>query len=314
MVLPKHNIGNLMLSKDWLHIETTNRCTLKCPACPRTVWHDLIKRPVEKADLNIDHLKSFLDCESMKNVKGFRLCGDYGDTIYYPKLFDLIKMFRNKIFEIHTNGSRRSKEWWEELNSLLTKEDKIIFAIDGLGEENLKYRINADWDSIITGIDVVTKGPAKIECHTLIFDFNCNNLDEIKQWAESKGMTWQSKKSMRFGNKETMPKDKNLVDEHELYKSEYANKDSMEIVPRCLEASVITSDGYFMPCDWIRNPLTFFRSELYLNRQKWIDRLKISDVTLDQAYDVLAEWIENVKHKGIKGEAEVLCKMKCRAC
>ena len=234
-----------MLSKDYLHIETTNRCTLKCPACPRTVWHNLIKRPVEKADLNLNHLKSFLDCESMKTIKGLLLCGDYGDTIYYPQLFDMIKMFRDKAFYIHTNGSRKSKEWWEELNSLLTKDDLIVFAIDGLGEENLKYRVNADWDSIM---------------------------------------------------------------------SEYANKDSMEIAPRCLEASVVTSDGYFMPCDWIRNPLTFFRSELYLDKEKWTDRLKISDVTLDQAYGVLAEWIENVKDKGIKGEAEVLCKMKCRAC
>ena len=60
-----------MLSKNWLHIETTNRCTLKCPACPRTVWHNLIKRPVPKADLNLDHLKSFLDCESMKEIDQF---------------------------------------------------------------------------------------------------------------------------------------------------------------------------------------------------------------------------------------------------
>ena len=82
-----------MLSKNWLHIETTNRCTLKCPACPRTVWHNLIKRPVPKADLNLDHLKSFLDCESMKEIDQFLLCGDYGDTIYYPRLFEMIKMF-----------------------------------------------------------------------------------------------------------------------------------------------------------------------------------------------------------------------------
>ena len=190
MVLSKHNIGNLMLSKDWLHIETTNRCTLKCPACPRTVWHNLIKRPVAKADLDLNHLQSFLDCESMKNLKGFLLCGDYGDTIYYPQLFDMIKMFRDKAFKIHTNGSRRSKEWWEELNSLLTKDDLIVFAIDGLDKENLKYRVNADWDSIMTGIDVVTKGPARIECHTLIFDFNHNKFVSLKDQLDIEHTNW----------------------------------------------------------------------------------------------------------------------------
>ena len=44
-----------------------------------------------------------------------------------------------------------------------------------------------------------------------------------------------------------------------------------------------------------------------------MDRLKIKDITLDKAYEVLAEWIENVKLKGQNGQAEVLCKMKCRA-
>ena len=67
-----------------------------------------------------------------------------------------------------------------------------------------------------------------------------------------------------------------------------------------------------MPCDWIRNPQTFYKSQLYLSRKKWIDRLKIKDITLDQAYGVLAEWIQNVREKGMAGQAEVLCKMKCR--
>ena len=97
-----------------------------------------------------------------------------------------------------------------------------------------------------------------------------------------------------------------------MYKKEYALKNPIEIMPRCLEASVVTSDGYFMPCDWIRNPLTFYKSELYLDRKKWIDRLRIKDNTLDTAYNILSEWIENVKMKGKQGQAEILCKMKCR--
>ena len=177
-----------MLSKNYLHIETTNRCTLKCPACPRTVWQNLLGQPIQKADLDLDDFKKFLECESMEKIDTFVLCGDYGDTIYYPHLFKMIKMFREKAIQINTNGSRRSKEWWQELNSLLTKKDIIVFAIDGIDEENLKYRVNADWDSILTGIDVVTKGPATIKCQTLIFDFNKDKLKEISDWAESKGM------------------------------------------------------------------------------------------------------------------------------
>ena len=56
-----------------------------------------------------------------------------------------------------------------------------------------------------------------------------------------------------------------------------------------------------------------YRSELYLRREKWMDRLQIKNITLDDAYLVLEEWMDNVKSKGMAGQAEVLCKMKCRA-
>jgi hypothetical protein len=56
-----------------------------------------------------------------------------------------------------------------------------------------------------------------------------------------------------------------------------------------------------------------YRSELYLQREKWMDRLQIKNITLDDAYLVLEEWMDNVKSKGMAGQAEVLCKMKCRA-
>jgi len=304
-----------MLFKNYLHIETTNRCTLKCPACPRTVWQNLIKQPIQKADLNLNHLKNFINCKSGESFEKLTLCGDYGDTIYYPDLFKMIKMFRHKAFEIDTNGSYKTRKWWTELNSLLTKDDTVVFGIDGLGEENTKYRVNANWESIETAVDVLSKGPAKLKCQTLIFDFNHKKLDEIKEWAENKGMEWFSMKTMRFGlDKDIVPKNEQDILTKEMYKDEYEQKVPMEINPQCLPSCVVTSDGYFMPCDWIRNPLTFYRSELYLQRKKWIDRLKISNITLDDAYGVLEEWMENVKQKGRNGQAEVLCKMKCRAC
>lgn len=295
-------------------METTNRCTLRCPACPRTVWQNLIKKPIKKADIDLDDLKNFINCKSGEDFETMLLCGDYGDTIYYPELFRMIKMFRQKKFKIATNGSYKTKEWWTELNSMLTKDDTIRFGIDGLGKDNNKYRVNADWKSIETAIDVLSKGPAKLECQTLIFDFNEKNLKDIKKWAENKGMIWFSEKTMRFGDKNIVPKNKNNVLAQELYKDEYEKKLPMQIEPQCLSACVVTADGYFMPCDWIRNPLTFYRSELYFEKKKWMDRLKISDITLDDAFAVLEEWIENVKQKGRSGNAETLCKMKCRAC
>ena len=113
-----------------LHIETTNRCTLECPACPRTTWKQMLGSNMPRQDLDLDELEHFLDCEEGNKIEKFKLCGDYGDTLYYPKLFEMIRRFRDRTFKIQTNGSYRTKEWWEELNSLLTNRDEIIFAIE----------------------------------------------------------------------------------------------------------------------------------------------------------------------------------------
>ena len=94
-----------------LHIETTKRCTLECAGCARTVWKTFSQTPVPISDLDYTLLHNFLNCEKGKTVTGFTLCGDYGDTLYYPKLFNFIKDFRQYEFHLHTNGSYQKKSW-----------------------------------------------------------------------------------------------------------------------------------------------------------------------------------------------------------
>ena len=300
-------------SMERLHIETTNRCTIKCPACPRTTWKELTGRNLLKEDLNLQDLKHFLNCNTGKLVQRFVLCGDYGDTIYYPKLFEMIKMFREKRFQIHTNGSYRPEEWWHKLNDLLTENDKIIFAIDGLDNDNEKYRINSNWNSIMKGLDIISKGPAKIMWQTIILSFNYNKLDEIKKFAESKGAEFFSIKTHRFGNESLRPPKDSLIENEFLYQESFGAYDPIKIIPKCHHTNTITASGYFMPCDWIRNPQTFYVSELWKNKEKWINRLQINKTTLDEAKKIVEEWVQNVIKKGNEGTAETICKMKCRA-
>jgi wyosine [tRNA(Phe)-imidazoG37] synthetase (radical SAM superfamily) len=98
-----------------------------------------------------------------KKIKSFLLAGDYGDCIYYPDIFKLIERFRDRVsFHLVTNGSRRDEKFWTQLSSMLTSTDSITFSIDGLEETNHLYRINSDWHSIITGVGIMAKGPAKV--------------------------------------------------------------------------------------------------------------------------------------------------------
>lgn len=300
-----------ILTDTILHIELTTRCTLACPACPRTQWKNLLGKSIHNTDIDYNNLIKFLDCDQGRQIQKFTLCGDYGDPVYYPQLFDFIKTFRSsKIFSIHTNGSYKSTEWWKTLNSLLTKDDTIVFAIDGLYENNLLYRKNSNWESIMNGLDICVKGPAKVKWQTIIFSFNEDKLEEMKNFALQKGCEFFTLKTHRFGDESLVPKLSQTESQY-FYKQEYSKQEPIEIIPKCNTTKTISADGYFMPCDWIRNPKTFYKSELWKNKY-WLEKLKIKNTNYTQANQTIQEWIQHVIRNGKNGTAEVLCKMKCR--
>jgi len=304
---------NLPMSNS-LHIETTTRCILACPACPRTAWNDILKKPVAKADLDVDLLARFLDCPGGREITEFNVCGDYGDPIYYPDLFRLIEKFRDQVsFMIVTNGSRQTPQFWHKLAGMLTEKDTVVFSIDGLEDTNHLYRVNSDWPSIMQGLDIMTKSPARIHWKTIVFRFNYDKLKEIKNFAESKGVTFHAEKTHRYGNDQLIPPE-TFVESNHLFVNEFTHE-QIEIEPRCEStAKIITSDGYLSPCDWIRNPRTFYKSQLWKQKARWLDKVKMENNTYDQAVQVIQDWENYVRQNSLTGAGpvEVLCKMLCR--
>ena len=294
-----------------LHIEVTSRCTLKCAACPRTTWKEITKIPFPKQDLNIDDFVKFMDCEGGRKVELLQLCGDYGDCIYYPDLIEFIKTFRNKKFRLHTNGSHGSPKFWNDLCKVLTEDDEIVLAIDGLEDTNHLYRKNSNWKSIMQAVDILSKSSVKLAWQTIIFKFNEDQLEQIQELAESKNIRWFSLKTHRYEDTNLIPTKESNIQTHYLFKPEYTNQETFEIEPKCYRIKTVGSDGIFYPCDWIRNPRTLYSSQLWKDRY-WLDQLHIKNTNFDNANKIIKDWSEHVRSCGLKGNAEVLCKMKCR--
>jgi len=298
-----------------LHIELTNRCTLACPACPRTEWTNMLKRPLQKQDLDYLYLESFLNCNGGKNIDQFLLCGDYGDPIYYPRLFEFLTHFRsNKQFTIHTNGSRQPENFWKQLAGVLTEKDSIVFSIDGLENTNHLYRRNSHWPSIMQGLDIMSNSSVNIIWKTIVFKFNQNNLDDIKQFAESKNAKFKVEKTHRFGDDSLVPTE-SFIDASQLYSKNY-NSEQFEIDPKCGRVDTVPTigaDGIFYPCDWLRNPNTLYKSQLWKQKDRWLNRLHINSVTYDEAMITVQDWADYVKNNSLTGgPVDVLCKMSCR--
>lgn len=287
---------------------------LECPGCARTQWRDLVKKSPVKTDLNGLDLERFLDCSEGAKIDTFLLCGDYGDAIYYPDLFDFLSRFRRtKKFEIHTNGSYRDEKFWHRLSEILTTDDVITFSIDGLEDTNPVYRINSDWNSIMLGIDIMTRGPAQVRWKTIVFQHNYQQLHQIKKVAEDKGCEFSIEKTHRFG-KDGLEPPEHLIETNHLFREEYTTDHTIEIEPGCINEKIVSCDGFMYPCDWIRNPRTLYKSLLWKQKERWLSKLSIKETNYNLALQVVQDWADWVKQSSLehRSTVDVLCRMKCR--
>lgn len=285
-----------------MHIEPTSRCTLFCPACPRTWFSDTFKRPFPKHDLDLDQLSQFLDCESGWDVKTFMLNGNHGDPIYYPALSDMIQRFRDRSFKISTNGSYQTADFWHQLAQDLTENDTVYFSIDGLEHNNHLYRRNSDWTSIMQGLDIMVESPARIIWKTVLFSYNQDEIERIKSFAESKGALFVSVMTDRWGDVALKPREA-LVDASRLY----TNNQSVSIIdPQCESQEYISADGYYWPCCLITSVRTLHKTPLWKNQSDWA----IKNQNLDRARLRLKQWKQDIVNDPV--HALDLCKMHCK--
>ncbi len=170
-----------------IELEITSKCTLYCPECARTKDPDEKDHRWKYGEVDISAIEKILTVPTVERVV---LSGAYGDPIYHTKFHDIITLIKkhNKKITINTNGSYRSKEWWEQLAPRFTSEDIFVFSVDGLPGNDL-YRVNSDWPSIETGIKtMIAKSSAQLWWKWIIFKYNENDVIEGYKLSKQLGI------------------------------------------------------------------------------------------------------------------------------
>jgi pyruvate-formate lyase-activating enzyme len=278
-----------------LHIEPTNMCTLKCPRCSRTEFIEKFPKQWANKNLNLDHLKSFLDIDLTD--KKINLCGNYGDAIYYDRLFDMIKYFKlsGAKIKLSTNGSYKNQDWWNQLNTLLDYEDEIVFAIDGLPKNFTRYRINADWPSIEQGVNILKNGTVKLSWQYILFSYNENDIEQAKHLSDSIGFdNFFVIDSERWdhGTEWLTPKKINTLSQSKIV---WKNKNNItEIDPVCkkyAKSHFISADGFYTPCCFVAEHRWYYKTEFYKNQ----DSYDISKTTITKVLDHLKDFYSTLE-------------------
>jgi MoaA/NifB/PqqE/SkfB family radical SAM enzyme len=160
-------------------------------------------------DITLDLFKKVFTPKLLQNeVQRITMCGDVGDPIYCRDFLDICQYIKENNPKIHiytiTNGSYKKKEWWEKLGNILNEYDTVAFSIDGYDNaSNNLYRVNSDWDSIITGVTTLTSlKRAYVTWATIVFSFNQDHLSTIELMAKDLGCdSLQITKSIKFGSR-----------------------------------------------------------------------------------------------------------------
>lgn len=141
-----------------------------------------------------------------KNVKQMLLCGGQGDPIYNSQFLYIVKHIKESnpemLLYITTNGSYKDEAFWQELGQHLTKQDEVMFSVDGWdNQSNQLYRKHSDFDSILTGIRTLRPYPVRVSWSTIVFRFNQERIIDIGKIAKENGADYFNVNlSMLFGS------------------------------------------------------------------------------------------------------------------
>ena len=256
------------------HIEPTNICTLKCSGCARTRFINQWPRQWKNYSINIDQLLHFFDIDLAG--KRMNLCGNYGDPIYHPDFINFVKRLKNYgvILSITTNGSYKTHDWWEELVSNLDASDIINFSVDGTPDNFTQYRVNADWDSIKIGMDVVAKSQCNSRWKYIPFAFNQTDIDQVEKLSQDIGIkNFRVRFSDRFDEQtqELMP-DPSLICPQYAEQSKWkSNNSKLKVNPKCQSGKehFITAEGYYSPCCYIADHRFYYKTPFGKNKSQY---------------------------------------------
>lgn len=284
------------------HFEVSGKCTLKCPRCPR---NDTDPVPWINKELDLNFFKKILTPDLLKTqVRRITMCGDIGDPIYASEYLDIIDYIKSHNDRIHvytiTNGSHRKESWWKEFAKVSNEYDTVNFSIDGYNHDsNNLYRVGSNWDSIMTGMDIMCQqSSAFVYWATILFSFNQDHIDTIQQLAQQRGcdglqLTYSTKFGSKYGNayggvNDPLEPRAEFISSTHRYERHFVNLSGRQqlnqdyinnneiffnkvnldykkfIKPMCLIGNrglYISADGVLHPCSWVSYPYTSLHTE-----------------------------------------------------
>jgi len=249
-----------------IHLEVTSKCQARCPMCPRRVSGGIINPLITLNEITLDQFKEWFLDEFIQQLNSLFMCGNLGDPIIAQDCLEILQHLKgvnpNIQLSMHTNGSARSTQWWEQIAYTNTR---VVFGIDGLADTHSLYRIDTNYNKIIENATAFIQAGGHAEWHMLVFEHNEHQIEECKKISESLGFKkFQIKHTTRFEKGKFHVLNETGSTTHILYPtqkskdmmskvSSYINDVKPEIKCKAKKGNnfYVSSCGGISPCCWL---------------------------------------------------------------
>tara|TARA_B100000497_G_C7696259_1_gene425569 strand:- start:585 stop:1583 length:999 start_codon:yes stop_codon:yes gene_type:complete len=249
-----------------IHLEVTSKCQARCPMCPRRLHGGPLLQGLDLEEIDLGTFVIWFPRDFVRQLKFLNMCGNLGDPIVAKDTLEIFRYLRETnpemTLQMHTNGSGRNKEWWQQLAGLKVK---VVFGIDGLPDTHSLYRINTNWEKIINNASAFIHVGGDARWDMLVFAHNEHQVDDCEKMSKQLGFKGFSiKHTTRFKDGKFDVLDDNYNITHTLLPSskslemiEPAKQAMQEILPTITckakqdNQMYISANGNVSPCCWL---------------------------------------------------------------
>ena len=296
-----------------VHVELTTRCNARCPMCMRNYRGMDYNSGYPDTELTLENIQHILTLEILKTINRVNFNGNLGDFASARDALEIVEYLvsNNIAVNINTNGSLRTKSWWQKL---ALPNVTIGFALDGLADTHARYRQDTNWNCIIENARayIAAGGHAiwrfvpfdhnrhqEAECRTLAKEMGFVSFENIYDGRDSGPVyTRAGKFSHWLGPAGDVPPIKDMLQNHiTWYDSKTVNikKDTPELNLRCRHKVAreiyLAADGTVYPCCY----LGFYPHSMNHPGNKELATIVTENNALKYSLEHCLEWFESIE-------------------
>jgi sulfatase maturation enzyme AslB (radical SAM superfamily) len=267
--------------------------------CPRRINGGILNPLINEIDISLDIFQEWFPVNFLKQLDSLFLCGNLGDPIIAQDCLEVIQYIKavnpNIRLSMHTNGSARTTQWWEQLAYTGTR---VVFGIDGLTNTHSLYRIGTSFDKIIENASAFIQAGGQAEWHMLVFDHNKHQTGACQHMADQMGFKkFISKHTSRFKNDKFHVLDELGRTTHILHPTERSKSMVERVIDNYNSVTIdckakkwkqiyISANGNVSPCCWLDFSWQLPSQE---NRIEYCDligsSLNLHQITLEEIFN-----------------------------